>query len=381
MKKVLLTLLSISTVFFFISCGSKPAPEEEQVEAPVVEKTEPVVEDVSVEESEDDTADDEAAYAALLAQIDDARNAALEAGADEKCPDLLKQVDDLYESLKGENLKDNAEMLMARYNLLANYLKAKDAKDEIDENGFAFYAQKNYDDGLADLEKVSGALEGADAIDGSVSSAAERAYANFNTVLTVAYKRIAKAERDAAYEAKKLADSVKAGVSQKERYKEAADDFQLGDSLYSMQNPKKALDKYTSAKDKFTSLYNEVSEKRAAAQAAIEEAKKRVAESAEYAEEADNKAPITETVEGIEDEDTVLLEEDEYEDPAEAEVEIAETIDDSYIEESEEETAVEETDIADNAVAETETAIEETEVAETEVEDDTLVEAEESEEE
>lgn len=381
MKKVLLTLLSISTVFFFISCGSKPAPEEEQVEAPVVEKTEPVVEDVSVEESEDDTADDEAAYAALLAQIDAARNAALEAGADEKCPDLLKQVDDLYESLKGENLKDNAEMLMARYNLLANYLKAKDAKDEIDENGFAFYAQKNYDDGLADLEKVSGVLEGADAIDGSVSSAAERAYANFNTVLTVAYKRIAKAERDAAYEAKKLADSVKAGVSQKERYKEAADDFQLGDSLYSMQNPKKALDKYTSAKDKFTSLYNEVSEKRAAAQAAIEEAKKRVAESAEYAEEADNKAPITEAVEGIEDEDTVLLEEDEYEDPAEAEVEIAETIDDSYIEESEEETAVEETDIADNAVAETETAIEETEVAETEVEDDTLVEAEESEEE
>ena len=381
MKKVLLTLLSISTVFFFISCGSKPAPEEEQVEAPVVEKTEPVVEDVSVEESEDDTADDEAAYAALLAQIDAARNAALEAGADEKCPDLLKQVDDLYESLKGENLKDNAEMLMARYNLLANYLKAKDAKDEIDENGFAFYAQKNYDDGLADLEKVSGALESADVIDGSVSSAAERAYANFNTVLTVAYKRIAKEERDAAYEAKKLADSVKAGVSQKERYKEAADDFQMGDSLYSMQNPKKALDKYTSAKDKFTSLYNEVSEKRAAAQAAIEEAKKRVAESAEYAEEADNKAPITEAVEGIEDEDTVLLEEDEYEDPAEAEVEIAETIDDSYIEESEEETAVEETDIADNAVAETETAIEETEVAETEVEDDTLVEAEESEEE
>ena len=381
MKKVLLTLLSISTVFFFISCGSKPAPEEEQVEAPVVEKTEPVVEDVSVEESEDDTADDEAAYAALLAQIDAARNAALEAGADEKCPDLLKQVDDLYESLKGENLKDNAEMLMARYNLLANYLKAKDAKDEIDENGFAFYAQKNYDDGLADLEKVSGALESADVIDGSVSSAAERAYANFNTVLTVAYKRIAKEERDAAYEAKKLADSVKAGVSQKERYKEAADDFQMGDSLYSMQNPKKALDKYTSAKDKFTSLYNEVSEKRAAAQAAIEEAKKRVAESAEYAEEADNKAPITEAVEGIEDEDTVLLEEDEYEDPAEAEVEIAETIDDSYIEESEEETAVEETDIADNAVAETETAIEETEIAETEVEDDTLVEAEESEEE
>lgn len=360
MKKVLVTLLSISAVFFFISCGSKPAPEEAPVEAPVVEETEPVVEDENVEDEtveESDTADEEAAYAALIAKIEDARNAAIEAGADEKCPDLLKQIDDLYESLKGENLKDSADMIMARYKLLADYLKAKDAKEEIDENGFAFYAQSNYDEGVASLETVASAFENSDELNSSISAAAENAYSSFNKVLVVAYKRLAKEERDAAYEAKKLADSVKAGVSQKERYKDAADDFQSGDSLYSMQNPKKALDKYTSAKDKFTTLYEEVSEKRAAAQAAIEEAKKRVAESAEYAAEADNKAPITEEVEGIEDEDTVLLEEDEYEDPAEAEVEIAETIEDEY-EEVEEDAEIEESaeeELEESEIVETET--------------------------
>ena len=70
---------------------------------------------------------------------------------------------------------------------------------------------------------------------------------------------------------------------------------------------------------------------------AIEEAKKRVAESQKFAEEADVKAPITEPVEGIEDEDAVLLEEDDYEDPEAAEADIAEELEDDEIGEEEEE--------------------------------------------
>ena len=53
-----------------------------------------------------------------------------------------------------------------------------------------------------------------------------------------------------------------------------------------------------------------------------------------FAEEADIKAPITEKVEGIEDEDAVLLEADNYEDPEEAEADIAEELDEE-IDESE----------------------------------------------
>ena len=126
----------------------------------------------------------------------------------------------------------------------------------------------------------------------------------------------------------------RAGVARKTEYNEAADLIQSGDSLYSMQNAKKAAEKYKDANVKFTYLYQDVAAKRAAAQAAIEEAKKRVAESEKFAEEADVKAPITEQVEGIEDEDAVLLEADDYEDPEDAEADIAEELEDD-IDESE----------------------------------------------
>ena len=42
---------------------------------------------------------------------------------------------------------------------------------------------------------------------------------------------------------------------------------------------------------------------------------------------ADIKAPITEQVEGIEDEDAVLLEADDYEDPEDAEADLPEDLD------------------------------------------------------
>ena len=325
MKKVFLILLSVFSVLLFVSCGSKPAVEEKKPEAPVVEEpVEEPTEEPEVAEAEIDAE----AEAELIAKIEDARKAAIEAGAEQTAPDQLKKVDDYYESVKNSDISSKANDIIARYKLLEDYTKAKSAKDEIDANNFASYAQSNYDRGLASLEKVENAFANDADLDASISESAADAYSNFNSVLVTAYKRLAKDERSAAYEAKKKADSVKAGVAQKERYKAAAESFQNGDSLYSMQNPKKAIEKYTSAKDEFNALYEEVSVKRAEALAAIEEAKKRVAESAQFAESADVKAPITEPVEGIEDADAVLLEVDNYEDPAAAEVDIAADIDD-----------------------------------------------------
>ena len=98
-----------------------------------------------------------------------------------------------------------------------------------------------------------------------------------------------------------------------------------------------------------------VKAKRAAAakevQAKLDEAKKAVEESEKFAEKADQETPIldTEEIEGIEEASTVLLEEDEYEAPEAAEIDIPEAIDDNGkpVEvkkvEKEAETAVEET--------------------------------------
>ena len=330
MKKVSIILLSLFTLLFFISCGSKPKAEEQKPSAPEVKET---VEDLS-ENVADEGLSEAARLAQLMEQVNDARQAAIEAGADRNCPDQMNKLDFLLADLKNsDDPEAAAKSIIDRYNLLATYSKAVDAKDEIEENEFESYAKNNYDRGVDNLDKVDEAFENEN-YDKSVFVYAENALKEFNTVINVAYKKIAKEEREAALEAKKDADSVKAGVARKTEYKEAADLIQNGDSLYAMQNAKKAAEKYVEANEKFTYLFEDVSEKRAEAEAAIEEAKRRVAESQKFAEEADVKAPITEQVEGIEDEDAVLLEADDYEDPEDAEVEIAEELEDD-IEESE----------------------------------------------
>ncbi len=330
MKKVSIILLSLFILLFFISCGSKPKAEEQKPSAPEVKET---VEDLT-ENVADEGLSEAARLAQLMEQVNDARQAAIEAGADRNCPDQMNKLDFLLADLKNsDNPEAAAKSIIDRYNLLATYSKAVDAKDEIEENEFESYAKNNYDRGVDNLDKVDEAFENEN-YDKSVFVYAENALKEFNTVINVAYKKIAKEEREAALEAKKDADSVKAGVARKAEYKEAADLIQNGDSLYAMQNAKKAAEKYVEANEKFTYLFEDVSEKRAEAEAAIEEAKRRVAESKKFAEEADVKAPITEQVEGIEDEDAVLLEADDYEDPEDAEVEIAEELEDD-IEESE----------------------------------------------
>lgn len=354
MKKVLLVLFSVFTILFFISCGSKPAPEEVEPEAPVVEENvepeTPVVDetDNTIEPETEQLSEEE--LAALIAKIDEAREVAILAGAEKNAPDLLNSIDGIYEKAKEENLQDNADSLILKYSILASYAKAKNAKIEIDENDLSGFAQKNYDEGVICLQKVEEALANIEEIEPNAQKDAESAYSNFTNVITIAYKKLAKEQRNLAYEAKVKSDSVRAGVSQKERYKEAADNFKSGDTLYSMQSPKKALEKYELAAQQFTELYEEVSEKRAAAQAAIEAAKRKVQESSQFAEQADEESPITEKLDGIEDADTVLLEEDDYENPEDAEADISEDIDD--------ETLIEESDETDKELIESETETE-----------------------
>ena len=371
MKKVLLVLFSVFTILFFISCGSKPAPEEVEPEAPVVEENvepeTPVVDetDNTIESETEQLSEEE--LAALIAKIDEAREVAILAGAEKNAPDLLNSIDGIYEKAKEENLQDNADSLILKYSILANYAKAKNAKIEIDENDLSGFAQKNYDEGVICLQKVEEVLSNIEEIEPNALKDAESAYSNFTNVITIAYKKLAKEQRNLAYEAKVKSDSVRAGVSQKERYKEAADNFKSGDTLYSMQSPKKALEKYELAAQLFTELYEEVSEKRAAAQAAIEAAKRKVQESSQFAEQADEESPITEKLDGIEDADTVLLEEDDYENPEDAEADISEDIDD--------ETLIEESDETDRELIESESETEteaETEESETEKIEDTL---------
>lgn len=297
MKKVLLSICSVALLFGLISCGSKPAPEVETTpEAPevteVVETPAPVE---TKDNSEEDAAAAAATEAARLAKLEERRQAALEA-----------------------------------------FENAQNARDLIEENEWEEYDESDYEKGCEKLDILEEAYDATDTLDESLFDTALQAYEDLKKVLTAAYKALANEERAAAYEAKKAADSVKAAVARKEEYTKAVEIFKEGDAHYATQHPEKAYESYETSKDMFLEMYEDLFEKRAEAQSALEAAKKAVEESALFAEEADRIAPITEEIDGIEDEDTVLLEEDEYEDPDEAEVDIPESLDGEDIEDVEE---------------------------------------------
>lgn len=329
MKKIAKITLTVFLALTLFSCKSKPEAEETPAQAPVIEDTD---EELDKHEDETQQSNTEAVIKVnteeLISRLNDARKVAVEAGAQEFASQQLAQIDALFEELKGKESfsEDETSDLEMRYNTLTNYVKAKSAKQKIDENELALYNQSSYNKGLENLTLVEDAYSNESATSKEILQAANDAYSDFNSVLISAYKSLAMAERKEALNAKKSADEVKAGVSRKEQYAEATQYFKDGDSLYSMQSPEKALNKYESAKNLYSELAADVKEKRSAALAAIEAAKKRVAESEHYAEEADAKTPIAEPIEGIEEENAVLLEADNYENPDDAVIEVDATI-------------------------------------------------------
>lgn len=331
MKKIFITTLSVLLAVSFFSCGSKPAPEEPtEPEAPVVTEPEKPKEEPKKEEVVEKKVDNTLALETLGAS----RTAAVESGADKTAADKLAALDDEYNAIKakaeeGKDVSADSENLANKYMALASYVKALEAKKKINDTNLFHLAQSVYDEGNQALEDLEILFADPNSSGKEMLDKATKAAACFDSVLIVIYKKLAKDERTQAYVAKKDADSVKAGVSQKEKYTEGVECFKKGDSLYAMQNAAKAYENYQQAKEIFTNLYNDIYEKRAAAQKAIEEAKKRVAESETFAEQADSEAPIKEKIAGIEDEDAVLLEKDNYENPEDAEIDVSETVDDS----------------------------------------------------
>lgn len=335
MKKVALIMATAAIFTLFASCGSTPEPEETAPEAPVVEESSAEIEETEPEvviEEETDSESDAEARNEILAKIEEARKAALEAGADKKAANIWAALDKVYNELKNseDDISASGADLTARYQALAAYAQAKDEKKKIDDNDFAKFDQKDYDEGSELLASVEEAFE-AENWDASTGDKALKAYGKFKNVTFAAYKQLALEEREAAFAAKRDADSVKAGVSRKEPYKAAADLFKSGDQLYAVKNPEGAYKNYKTAKEEFTALYKDVAAKRAQAQQKLDEAKKAVEESEKFAEKADQETPIldTEEIEGIEEASAVLLEEDNYEAPEEAEIDIPEAIDDN----------------------------------------------------
>ena len=270
-----------------------------------------------------------------LSNAEAARQAAVDAGADASAADLFAATDALYNELKdksssgtdeSEGLKDVA----ARYKALEEYAKALELKNRIDQLNYDSYDKTDYDKGCSGIEAFK-SIQPADKVSGSqMYDTSHQAYTSFDKVLVTAFKKLAQDARVAAFSAKRNADSIYAGVSQKNAYDVAVQSFRSGDASYSMQNPEAALKEYQDAYTAFDTLYKDISEKRAAAQKAIDDAKAKVAESAGYASQADKDTPLEgDTIQGIEAPDAVLLQAETYEDPKTSEADVPDSITDT----------------------------------------------------
>ena len=307
MKKSVFSFFNVIliSVFFFISCASAPKAEEQLPEEVLedVNTVEDVIEEVT-------TVDNSSA----LEQADLARQAAIDANADKVAPIQFAATDALLKTLQaqaetGVDVSIGLKDVQTRYEALEKYAKAMDTKARVDELGFASYDQATYDKGNQAIADLQNLFSETNILSSAMLEKANEAYSSFNSVLIGAFKKLAKEERNGAFAAKKDADSVKAAVAEKDSYGKAVEDFKKGDSNYAMQNPEAALKNYQSAKGQFEVLFKTVSEKREAAQKAMEAAKNAVLETQNYAVNADKEAPLTgEEVQGIESEDAVLLE-------------------------------------------------------------------------
>ena len=327
MKKYALALSCALAALFFVSCGSTPEPEP----TPTPEPEQPVVENpVQVEQpvTQDDFS---AANAQLLAGTEAARAKALAADAKTFYPEAFDSLDAEYETLKNDVASNPSEDysvrikdLTAKYESLAVASEAQALKKRVDSMDFASLDQSAYDNAgkaLSEYDAMGIASSGADLL-----AKANEAKDGYKELMNKGLVAIAGRERQTALEAKKKADSVKAGVAQKEVYTKASDTFKKADSSYVTANIEGAYQGYKSAKETFNQLYESIFEKRAAAQAAIDRAKQKVSDSANYAEEADSIAPLASEVAGIEKEDAVLLEQDELANPDDAIINVEDSV-------------------------------------------------------
>ena len=299
------------------------------------------------DDDEDEEFDENTAknYNALFRMIEKSREKAIDAGAeyDDATSDFFSALDEEYrrqrELAESEGISPEMTNILrqinAAYEGLAQYEEAKAKKKLIDDNDYASNNQRAYDEGADLLEQLEEIMADSDSFfeelrsgDSDVGTQFLNKATRANTDFTNVLKASANNMRTEAFKAKKQADSVKASVSRKDDYDDGVSEFRAGDSNYVTGSIDESIENYTKARDIFATLYKEVAAARAEAQNKISEAKKKVNHAWGVADEADKTDPLTEKIDGIEDHDAKLLEDDDFTDAENSYVEIDEELDD-----------------------------------------------------
>ncbi|MDY5683970.1 MAG: hypothetical protein ACI4LR_04420 [Treponema sp.] len=336
MKKVII-LFAMAFLLVFASCKSTPEAEpvlEQNIVETPQEPEKPAEEAVkeALPEESKPVPDFSAENQQGLEKLEKARKAAADAKAAEILPEQYGAAEKKYSDRKDyvaehfstESFSSEMQELTAMYEAIAEASLALGKKQQIEELGLSQYNKNDWTKAETALSKLQKEYE-AGANSSQLLATAKTVNESYSKVLLAGLNGRAKKARVSAITAKKKADSVYAGVSQKAVYKSYADKIVKADSALVTRNPEEAYKGYKDAEESFTKLYESVSKKRAEAQAKIEKARAAVEKSESYATEADTIAPLKSAVAGIEDENSTLLEQDEYKDPESAVIDVDST--------------------------------------------------------
>ena len=331
MKKFL-PLFCAALALVFASCKStQQVADDGQIAKNEAVQTEDAAWKDESPAEESPAEDNSATSQNALSDAEASRQAAIDAGARDYYGDAFALTDAAFNALKalddGKNHDKELAEIKARYDALANAAKARKLKERIDQEGLAANAQADYDAGEKALSEFDALVAVPTTPGAALNKKATDAYNSYYAVYFKSYKKFANEARKNALAQKKAADAVKAQIARKAEYKECAELIIKGDQKYATSNPEGAYNNYKEAAEKFEALAKDVAAKRAEAQKALDEAKAKVQAANEYAEKADVEKPLgDEPVAGIEAEDTVLLEKDEFENPDKEIIEIDETV-------------------------------------------------------
>ncbi len=194
---------------------------------------------------------------------------------------------------------NSANLAILQYRTLIKGREAAELKNKIDRNDFAALMPDAYRDAGV---KYTESLTIYGTMHAESLSAMEESVALFYQVKNEGYRLKTEDMVLRADEVRALCDSIRAQRTMKAAYDEAAALYQNGENAATAKDYELAYTSYSDSTVAFTTVYQEVTLKRNAADLAIEAARNKQAATSALAQEADQIAPLPEGTPGFEEE-------------------------------------------------------------------------------
>ncbi|MGP1587555.1 MAG: hypothetical protein ACTTHG_04365 [Treponemataceae bacterium] len=205
--------------------------------------------------------------------------------------------------------QDTSTMSPEEMARLANeeFLSALGNKEKIEQKEFQGYDQASYEEGLKALEDYKALVDSGAPIEEQLAMA-KKANSAFKTVLDKAYMDLAEKKKAEVVEVRKNALAIKADKAGKKEFDSAQLAYMSAEDAFVNKSYEASYESYCKAFDLFSSLYEDISTKRALAEQAIERAKQKTAQVDEFAVQADEIAPLPDEAEAQSDDSNVEAE-------------------------------------------------------------------------